>query len=722
MKKIVLLSDGTGNGAAKRNKTNVWRLYRALDLHGNGQIAMYDDGVGTQQFLLFRLLGGAFGWGLKQNVIELYKFLCRNYKPDSDQIYLFGFSRGAFTVRVLAGLIAECGICTDYDSERDLHVRARRNFALYRTRYKSWYSGLLFRGRSNKNESNGASAKIEFIGVWDTVDAYGFPVDYMAKLWDKWIYPLRFPDQQLWKRVARACHAISIDDERHTFEPVLWDERGKEDSERIEQVWFPGVHSDVGGGYPRDELALVALDWMISRVEVSDNNGSGLHFRADLRREYWHRSDWNGAQHDSRSGLAAYYRYKPRNIASLCNGSDAKSADVKIDLPKIHRSVLERIRGKVVPYAPTGLPEEYEVVSTRGETTPKFEDEQQRPARAEAMKGALAVTGWRRWLYRAFLATTAMLLFSQFYLDWDAGAPCNKVSCATDQTLKLIGYLLPDFVSGWIEALRQNPEWMLPFAILIGALSLLKWAASAETLNRAMAAWAHLNGQGDGSSPSPTGEMNHRGLSSRQVLRKFLWPVVVAIALVTLLAIMVLAVERVSFRVRDGMGWLCQPTDAVNLTTDQSPFDFEAANPCLATQVALVAGRTYQFDVQTELPWADGDIPARPDGLEVPPSPLMLAATPLLRHRTRPWFELTGRVGHSGRETFSIGSGACYTARSDGELFLYVNDAVFGLLPDRHWALPYFWSVGRNIGEARITVSPVEPSPACESWDYQEAF
>ena len=79
MKKIVLLSDGTGNGAAKRHKTNVGRLYDALDLHRGNQIAMYDDGVGSQEFLLFRLLGGAFGWGLKRNVIELYKFLCRNY-------------------------------------------------------------------------------------------------------------------------------------------------------------------------------------------------------------------------------------------------------------------------------------------------------------------------------------------------------------------------------------------------------------------------------------------------------------------------------------------------------------------------------------------------------------------------------------------------------------------------------------------------------------------
>ena len=116
-KNIILLSDGTGNGAAKRNKTNVWRLYDALDLHRDDQVAFYDDGVGSQEFLPFKLLGGAFGWGLKRNIRELYKFLCRNYKS-GDRIYLFGFSRGAFTVRLLAGMIAYCGVYTERSEER----------------------------------------------------------------------------------------------------------------------------------------------------------------------------------------------------------------------------------------------------------------------------------------------------------------------------------------------------------------------------------------------------------------------------------------------------------------------------------------------------------------------------------------------------------------------------------------------------------------------------
>ena len=180
--------------------------------------------------------------------------------------------------------------------------------------------------------------------------------------WDRWICPLRFPDQELSPIVSKACHCISIDDERRTFSPVLWNESNESDTKRIEQVWFSGVHSDVGGGYPRFELALVSLDWMMSKVERKTNDKSGLCFIESLRDEYRHRCDWDGVQHDSRSGLAAYYRYKPRDIERICN--DPK-AGVNVAAPKIHRSVFERIKRNVVPYAPTYLPLNYEIVSTR---------------------------------------------------------------------------------------------------------------------------------------------------------------------------------------------------------------------------------------------------------------------------------------------------------------------------------------------------------------------
>ena len=112
-KNIILLSDGTGNSASKLFKTNVWRLYQALDLSESGQtkkqIAYYDDGVGTASFKPLAILGGAFGWGLKRNVLDLYTALCRHYEP-GDNIYCFGFSRGAFTIRVLIGLINNQGL------------------------------------------------------------------------------------------------------------------------------------------------------------------------------------------------------------------------------------------------------------------------------------------------------------------------------------------------------------------------------------------------------------------------------------------------------------------------------------------------------------------------------------------------------------------------------------------------------------------------------------
>src|SRR3979411_3560543 len=107
---IVLLSDGTGNSAAKVWRTNVWRTFEALDLSGNDQVAFYDDGVGTSSFKPMAILGGAFGFGLRRNVIALYKFACRNYRNADDELFGFGFSRGAFTIRIVMGLIDSQGL------------------------------------------------------------------------------------------------------------------------------------------------------------------------------------------------------------------------------------------------------------------------------------------------------------------------------------------------------------------------------------------------------------------------------------------------------------------------------------------------------------------------------------------------------------------------------------------------------------------------------------
>src|SRR5580704_4316841 len=130
-KTIILLSDGTGNAAGKVWRTNVWRIFQALELKGSDQIAIYDDGVGTSSFKPLAILGGAFGWGLKRNVLDLYKFLCRNYESPDDKIFAFGFSRGAFTIRVLIGLVLQQGLVT-YRSERELNQKIRAAYRAHR--------------------------------------------------------------------------------------------------------------------------------------------------------------------------------------------------------------------------------------------------------------------------------------------------------------------------------------------------------------------------------------------------------------------------------------------------------------------------------------------------------------------------------------------------------------------------------------------------------------
>ena len=263
-KNIVLLSDGTGNAAASIWRTNVWRVFQAIDLTNSDQVARYDDGVGTSSFKPVAILGGGFGWGLKRNVIDLYKFLCRNYSPGAN-IYAFGFSRGAFTIRVLIGLIAREGL-VPFTTQDDLDTNAIAAYRAFRSaRYRTTAGAFLrpFRDAwvflknwvlGRERYSSGKNIKdvsIRFLGLWDTVAAYGLPVEEWTIGIDRYLWPLELPDRKPWSNIERACHALSIDDERTTFYPVLWDESSVAPA-KISQVWFAGMHANVGGGYPDD--------------------------------------------------------------------------------------------------------------------------------------------------------------------------------------------------------------------------------------------------------------------------------------------------------------------------------------------------------------------------------------------------------------------------------------------------------------------------------------
>ncbi len=371
MKNIILSTDGTGNAGGKGHGTNVWRLHTAIDRHGTNipeQIAFYHDGVGSQNNKFLKTIGGALGWGLKRTILELYFDLVSNYS-EGDQIYLFGFSRGAYTVRLLAGFITSCGIIKrdDYSDKSDIEIHAEIDLAY------SAYKDLLTYNKQYKNLENAqkerdintirnrlkpnryTDVRIRFIGVWDTVDAYAIPFDSIARLFDRFLYTsFREHDNSLSKKVEMACHALSIDDQRRTFLPVLWREDTPEDEKRIQQVWFCGVHSNVGGGYPKQGLAWVTLEWMLLHAKAA-----GLHFVHEDIEQFSENKNIHDKLYDSRSGLGAYYAFRIRKIEELWTTYVSNSS-----APSIHKSTFERIARRSESYSPTNLPSGFKIVDT----------------------------------------------------------------------------------------------------------------------------------------------------------------------------------------------------------------------------------------------------------------------------------------------------------------------------------------------------------------------
>jgi uncharacterized protein (DUF2235 family) len=376
MKNIVVCADGTGNTTIKGRGTNVFKLYEAVDQSGHrtnpalrAQAALYHDGVGTENMKWVRVITGATGWGLSRNVKQLYGEIARVYAP-GDRLFLFGFSRGAFAVRTLAGLIDACGILdlSAYPTNSAFDAGVDKAYAEYRTKYGStaftWMAGrkqpltperraelrARFSVRIPEFQQGATEPLIAFVGVWETVDAVGLPLR-AADFVNTFVYRFKFADLTLSTTIGHACHALAVDEERESFTPVLWNEAKSKNPERIEQVWFSGVHSNVGGGYPRQGMSLVALDWMMTRAEMC-----GLRFNAVERELYRGHADVDDKMYDSRAGLGVFYRWKPRNIREICQTNGVGTA-------KVHRSVFERIARNSEGYAPGSIPPSIRVVS-----------------------------------------------------------------------------------------------------------------------------------------------------------------------------------------------------------------------------------------------------------------------------------------------------------------------------------------------------------------------
>ena len=347
-KRLVVCCDGTWNTpdqlrGGRPTPTNVTKVALSVapkDFAGRDQRTFYHRGVGTNRGE--RIRGGAFGFGLSRNVRDTYRFLVQAFEP-GDELFFFGFSRGAFTARSTVGFVRNCGIL-----RREHAGRVDEAYTLYRSRRsrKSPRSieAQLFR-RSYSYET-----RIRFIGVWDTVGALGIPlnglplVNLLNRRW-------QFHDTDLSTTVDAAFQALAIDEKRRPFQPTIWKQQANAVDQRLEQVWFAGDHSDVGGGYPDPALAEIALRWMVDRASAC-----GLEFQADAFAQLppsggetlrhtgrYIAPDALGQLHKSRTGL---YRLRPPLVRNLG----------VIDYPHeyVASSAIER-RLRMPAYAPPGL-------------------------------------------------------------------------------------------------------------------------------------------------------------------------------------------------------------------------------------------------------------------------------------------------------------------------------------------------------------------------------
>ncbi len=285
---LVLCFDGTWNSDDARSPTNVVHTSRAISsatAAGVPQVVHYDRGVGTGRF--DRLGGGIVGLGLARNVELAYAWLVANRRP-GDRLFLFGYSRGAYTARSLAGLIGLCGIpaAADGGAGSGLHEAstARQGMAIYRmpggperseraARFRealcppegSPGSGDFAGDGGISAGASSSSRHVHFIGVWDTVGSLGVPIT-----WLNWIGARRhrFHDVRLDRHIRHACHAVSIDEGRRPFAPSLWRSEPSP-GQSVEQLWFPGVHGDVGGGRASTGLSDGALLWMWAKAHAA---------------------------------------------------------------------------------------------------------------------------------------------------------------------------------------------------------------------------------------------------------------------------------------------------------------------------------------------------------------------------------------------------------------------------------------------------------------------
>lgn len=357
-KRIVICCDGTGN-EIESDASNVLRLAHIAKKNGD-QVVYYDPGVGTagapgndttfRQGML-KFLGMVSAVGLDQNIADAYRFLCNKYE-EGDELFIFGFSRGAYTARCLAGLIHKVGIISpDHDNLIE-------------------YCQKLFSNFGNFDKSNGfrkifgsQSAEIKFLGIWDTVrSVFRYDPRKFAIVAQPHPFTVKNPS------VKKVRHAIAIDERRRFYRQLRWSTAANLD---VKEVWFAGAHSDVGGSYPEGEgqLSKIALDWMLkeavaSGLEIDEEVRNKLLPTGACNNNGYCPADPMGRVHNSLVGGWWLLEFFPKTWREGGKGfTPFFPLGERRFIPEgsiLHRSVEKKLKGDPT-YRPKNLPKNYKV-------------------------------------------------------------------------------------------------------------------------------------------------------------------------------------------------------------------------------------------------------------------------------------------------------------------------------------------------------------------------
>ncbi|MHC2622759.1 uncharacterized protein (DUF2235 family) [Bradyrhizobium huanghuaihaiense] len=718
-RKLVLFADGTGN-AFTTQESSVWRLYEALDHTQPDQISHYIKGVGTAGWAPLAALDGATGFGVPSNVRKLYRFLCWNWRP-GDEIYIFGFSRGAFTARTLASMIASQGLVpAEIKGEPVSHAEMERNAMSAWREYRKesvgywslptiwitrWIRDLLLiiyhfvcRHRSYRTVRNAMAGRknvtIEYLGLFDTVEAFGVPIEELRVAIDWAIWPISFRNHRPSHKAKHICHALALDDERTTFHPLRIDQSRLATDQTVKEVWFAGVHSDIGGGYPESTLSFVPLVWMTEQL------GGQLRFQEGTIERFREYQSAIGPKHDSRSGAAVLYRYGPRPILE---------GDVNGGTPVVHFAVVERMLFGCDDYAPIMLPANARVLMPDGsirELTNGGAHQAMHDAYVKKAKGPIskeesdAFTGmkapdadmanlargavwWRRVAYFALLIMTGIIAawpwiahmiidtFSKNLrdsvsdIDWGFSAILGSLA-------NLLKNVLPSYAGPWL-----NIALYYPLATsLVVLVTWWVWNINASLRDgiqeRARLAWYRPERKASAKNLSRMSPLfRFGGLMQRNAqwmsfpFTKIIFPIA---SIVAIYGAALLIASSSFFTWRVATGQVCEAPETkaaeakkkgVNVATDIPPARpvgddalpatelFNVNQFCWASRLAVEKGRKYRVWIDIDQRWFDRTITTGVNGFQTYENHHYVAL-PARRLLGADWFQPVVRVGEKG--------------------------------------------------------------------------